>query len=100
MGLANPVDHRDGVANFFFMAGFEDIRRLVSECRSRIAVDRAALQRIAQELSYTDHVIERATLAYHVSLWTLEKIDQSVSNSRLYGPNPPPRASPPEPSDS
>jgi hypothetical protein len=37
------------------------------------------LKRLAQELSYTDQVIERATLAYNVSLWTLEKIERSHS---------------------
>jgi chitodextrinase len=75
------------------MAQVDEIRRLVSESRSRIAEDRAALQRMAQKLSYTDQVVERATLAYNVSLWTLEKIERSQSNSRLDAPNPrPPRA--------
>jgi hypothetical protein len=37
------------------------------------------LQRLTQELSHTDQVIERATLAYNVSLWTLEKIERSHS---------------------
>jgi chitodextrinase len=75
------------------MAQVDEIRRLVSESRSWIAEDRAALQRMAQKLSYTDQVVERATLAYNVSLWTLEKIERSQSNSRLDAPNPrPPRA--------
>ena len=47
------------------MASFEEIRQLISECHYRIATDRAALQRMAQELSYTDQVIKRGTLAYH-----------------------------------
>jgi len=74
------------------MAQFDEIRRIASESRSRIAEDRAALRRLAQELSYTDQVIERATLAYNVSLWTLEKFERSQSNSRLNAPNPPPHA--------
>jgi predicted nucleic acid-binding protein len=61
------------------MAQFDEIRRLAFESRSRIAEDRAALRRLAQELSYTDQVIERATLAYNVSLWTLEKFERSHS---------------------
>ena len=71
------------------MAQVDEIRRLVSASRSRITEDRAMLQRMARELSYTDQVIERATLAYNVSLWTLEKFERSQSNSRL---NNPPRA--------
>jgi len=78
------------------MASFEEIRQLVSDCVSRIAADRAVLKRITEELSYTDQVIQRATLAYHVSLWTLEKLERSQSNSRLDGL---PRALPQEPSD-
>jgi predicted nucleic acid-binding protein len=61
------------------MAQFDEIRWLASKSRSRVAEDRAALRRLAQELSYTDHVIERATLAYNVSLWTLEKVERSYS---------------------
>jgi predicted nucleic acid-binding protein len=72
------------------MAQVDKIRPLVSQSRSRIAQDQAALRRMAEELSYTDQVIVRATLAYNVSLWTLEKIERSQSNSRLNAPNPPP----------
>jgi hypothetical protein len=81
-----PGDGAGGLA----MAQVDEIRRLVSESRSRIAEDRAALRRMAQKLSYTDQVVERATLAYNVSLWTLEKIERSQSNSRLNARNPPP----------
>jgi hypothetical protein len=59
------------------------------------------LQRMAQELSQTWQVIERATLAYHVSLWTLEKIERNKFNSYLNDRNSPPLpASPPERSGS
>jgi hypothetical protein len=77
------------------MARFEDVIQLISKCHYRIAEDRAALQRLAREPSYTHYVIERATLAYHVSLWTLEKIERSQSISHLNA-----ASSPPEPSDS
>jgi len=82
---SKPATARGGLA----MAQVDEIRRLVSASRSRITEDRAMLQRMARELSYTDQVIERATLAYNVSLWTLEKFERSQSNSRL---NNPPRA--------
>jgi predicted nucleic acid-binding protein len=72
------------------MAQVDEIRQLVSQSRSRVAKDRAVLQRLARELSYTDQVIGRATLAYNVSLWTLEKFERSQFNLRLSAPNPPP----------
>ena len=65
------------------MAQVDEIRQLVSQSRSRVAKDRAMLQRLAQELSCTDQVIERATLAYNVSLGTLEKFERSQFNLRL-----------------
>jgi hypothetical protein len=71
------------------MTPIDEIRALVFHSRSRIAQDRAALRRMAEELSYTDQVIERATLAYNVSLWTLEKFERSQFNLRLSAPNPP-----------
>jgi hypothetical protein len=74
------------------MVRFDEIRR-------RIEADRAMLQRMAQELSYTDQVIKSATLAYHASLLILGKVEPSQINSRLNGPNPLPSASSPEPSD-
>jgi hypothetical protein len=74
------------------MARFDEISR-------RIAADRAMLQRMAQELSYTHQVIKRATLAYHASLLALRKVEPSQINSPLNGPNPLPSAFLAEPSD-
>jgi hypothetical protein len=71
------------------MTPIDEIRALVFHSRSRIAQDRGALRRMAEELSYTDQIIERATLAYNVSLWTLEKFERSQFNLRLSAPNPP-----------
>jgi outer membrane PBP1 activator LpoA protein len=52
--------------------------------------DRAMLRRLRQGILQTQSVIERATLAYHASLLTLEKIERSRSNSDVTVPNPPP----------
>jgi hypothetical protein len=54
------------------MASVDEIRHLISESRSRIEQDRAALLRMMQELARTRVVIERATPAYIVSLGTLK----------------------------
>jgi len=58
------------------------------------------LQRLAQELSKTNRVIERAKFAYHASLWTLEKIERNNFNSQPNDPKPPLPASSPERSGS
>jgi hypothetical protein len=77
------------------MERYADIRWLISKSHSRIEADRAMLQRMAQDLSETYRLIERAKFAYQASLWTLEKIERYKFNSHLNDPNPLPlRASP------
>jgi hypothetical protein len=70
------------------MERYADIRWLISKSHSRIEADRAMLQRMAQDLSETYRLIERAKFAYQASLWTLEKIERY--KSYLNDPNPPP----------
>ena len=69
-GFTTQLDNRGG-SN----AIDQEVRRLLS-------ADRATLQRIARELSYTNQVIERGKLAYLTSLRTLGIIERSQAKSQ------------------
>jgi hypothetical protein len=52
-----------------------EVRELIARSRLLVQSDRAYLRRLNHELAKTQSVIERASVAYTVSDWLLQKID-------------------------
>jgi hypothetical protein len=71
-----------------------EYRKYAERHRKLVEREWATLMRLRQGLLQTQLTIERAALAYIVSRWTLDRIEQIRSNSGLTAPNPPqPRVS-------
>jgi hypothetical protein len=68
------------------MKTIAEYRKPAEKYRKLIEQNRAELRRLRQALLQTQLVIERAALAYVVSRWTLDRIEQTRSKSDLTPP--------------